>query len=278
MNSRWPRRGDAAAEPAPRGLYLVTPDDGDTARLLARVGQVIGLATLLQYRNKSADRALRQEQVAALLPLCREAGVPLLVNDDWRLAAEIGADGAHLGKTDGALREARRTLGDAAILGASCYDDLALAEAAAEAGASYLAFGAFFPSPTKPYARRAAPGLLAQSARFGLPRVAIGGITPDNARSLVEAGADLLAVISGVFEASDPVAAAQAYRARFVGGKRFQNADSRRAVDDDGGLERSPALGPTSARLKPLLQEHQSPLEHDAAPARSDTKDGEDHA
>jgi len=210
MNPRWPHRGNAAA--STRGLYLLTPDDGDTARLLARVRAVLGQATLLQYRNKAAGDALRREQAAALLPLCRAAGVPLVVNDDWRLAAAIGADGAHLGEDDGALREARAALGDAAILGASCYDEMARAEAAAAAGASYLAFGAFFPSPTKPGARRASPQLLADSARFGLPRVAIGGITPDNARQLVAAGADLLAVISGVFDAPDPVAAAQAYR------------------------------------------------------------------
>jgi len=215
MNPRWPHHGD----PAPaRGLYLITPDDGDTARLLARARAVIGQAALLQYRNKAASDALRREQAMALLPLCREAGVPLVVNDDWRLAAGIGADGAHLGEDDGALREARAALGEAAILGASCYDDIARAGAAAAAGASYLAFGAFFPSPTKPGARRANLQLLAESARFGLPRVAIGGITPDNAQQLVAAGADLVAVISGVFDAPDPLAAARAYRACFAGG------------------------------------------------------------
>lgn len=275
MNSRWPRRGDAAAGPAPRGLYLITPDEDDTGRLLARVGEVVGLAALLQYRNKSADRALRHEQAAALLPLCREAGVPLLVNDDWRLAAEIGADGAHLGETDGALHEARQALGDAAILGASCYDDLTLAEAAAGAGASYLAFGAFFPSPTKPNARRAAPGLLAKSARFGLPRVAIGGITPDNAGPLVGAGANLIAVISGVFEAPDPRAAARAYLACFENGTR-QPAAPLRAGEVDISMD--VASGTKTSRLKPLMQERESPLEQDAAPARNGTKDGEDHA
>lgn len=106
-------------------------------------------------------------------------------------------------------------LGPDAILGASCYDDIALARAAAAQGASYVAFGAFFPSPTKPNARRAAPELLQQAATLGLPRVAIGGITPDNARSLVRAGADLLAVISGVFDAPDPAAAARAYLSCF---------------------------------------------------------------
>jgi thiamine-phosphate pyrophosphorylase len=216
MNSRRPHAGHAAPGRSLRGLYLLTPDENDTARLLARVRTVITQAALLQYRNKGADDALRREQAMALLPLCREAGVPLVVNDDWRLAADIGADGAHLGEDDGALHEARQALGGDAILGASCYDDIARAEAAAAAGASYLAFGAFFPSPTKPAARRAAPELLAASARFGLPLVAIGGITPDNARQLVAAGADMVAVISGVFDAPDPVAAARAYCARFA--------------------------------------------------------------
>lgn len=216
MTSRRPHAGHAAPDRTLRGLYLLTPDDDDTARLLGRVRAVIAQAALLQYRNKGAGETLRREQATALLPLCREAGVPLVVNDDWRLAADIGADGAHLGEGDGALREARQALGGDAILGASCYDDIARAEAAAAAGASYLAFGAFFPSPTKPGARRATPGLLAASARFGLPRVAIGGISPDNARQLVAAGADLVAVISGVFDAPDPAAAARAYRACFT--------------------------------------------------------------
>ena len=210
MNSAWPHGR------ATRGLYLVTPDVEDTAQLLERVRAVIGLAALLQYRNKQADEPLRREQVAALLPLCRAAGVPLIVNDDWRLAKALGADGAHLGQGDGALQAARALLGDAAILGATCHGDIALAQAAASAGASYLAFGAFFPSPSKPQARLATLDVLQASARFGLPRVAIGGITPDNAPGLVAAGADMVAVISGVFDAPDPVAAACAYRACFT--------------------------------------------------------------
>lgn len=198
-----------------RGLYLLTPGDSDTARLLDRVSAVLRHVSLLQYRNKLAGPALAREQVAALLPLCRGHGVPLLVNDDWRLALACGADGAHLGEDDGDLRAARSALGGRAILGASCYDSLALAEAAAAAGASYVAFGACFPSPTKPGARRAHPGLLREARKFGLPVVAIGGITPDNARVVVDAGADLVAVISGVFEASDPAAAACAYLRAF---------------------------------------------------------------
>ncbi|HEU0153213.1 MAG TPA: thiamine phosphate synthase [Arenimonas sp.] len=204
--SSWPRRG----------LYLLTPDEADTARLLARVLPALAAGpALLQYRNKLATPARRREQLRELLPACRALGIPLLVNDDWRLAAELGADGAHLGQDDGSLAEARAALGPAALLGASCYDQLALAERAAAAGASYVAFGAFFASGTKPLARRAGLPLLAESAALGLPRVAIGGITPDNAASLVAAGADLLAVIGGVFDPPDPAAAVRAYRRAF---------------------------------------------------------------
>lgn len=206
MNSPWPRRG----------LYAITPDEADTGRLSSRVDTVLAAgAQWLQYRNKSADAALRRHQATALLAICRRHRVPLIVNDDWRLAADIGADGAHLGEDDGQLGTARAALGPAAILGASCYDKIELAHSAAAHGASYVAFGAFFPSPTKPHARRASPQLLAQAATLGLPRVAIGGITPDNARSLVDAGADLLAVISGVFDAPDPAAAVRAYLSCF---------------------------------------------------------------
>jgi thiamine-phosphate pyrophosphorylase len=198
-----------------RGLYLITPDETDTTQLLARVGAVLDGAALLQYRNKSADAALRRTQAIALAALCREAGVPLIVNDDAALAAECGAAGVHLGEHDGDPGPARARLGPTAIIGVSCYDDLDRARAAAAAGVDYVAFGAFFPSTTNPTARRATSSLLRDSAGLGLPRVAIGGITPDNGRGLVEAGADLLAVIAGVFDAPDPVAAARAYRACF---------------------------------------------------------------
>lgn len=202
MNPRWPRRG----------LYLLTPDEPDTGQLLTRVGDVLADAALLQYRNKAADAALRHEQATALLALCRRHGVPMIVNDDAALAADIGADGVHLGEDDEDISAARAWLGRGAIIGASCYDSMERAQRAADAGADYVAFGAFFPSPTKPHARRASPSLLRDSAALGLMRVAIGGITPDNAPSLIDAGADLVAIISGVFDAADPAAAAHAYR------------------------------------------------------------------
>src|SRR5690606_194801 len=200
----------------PRGLYLITPDEPDTGRLLARVEPVLATGPCwLQYRNKAADGRRRHEQARALVQLCGQYGVPLLVNDDWRLALEVGAAGAHLGAGDGALEEARAGMGAQALLGASCYDDMDRARRAVAAGAGHVAFGAFFASSTKHAAARATPALLSDAGALGVPVVAIGGITPDNGRSLVEAGADLLAVIAGVFEAPDPVAAARAYQACF---------------------------------------------------------------
>ena len=201
--------------PTARGLYLITPEEPDTARLLARVAAVLPQTTWLQYRQKGADGARRHAQAAALQALCAQAGVPLIVNDDVALAAAIGAAGVHLGEEDGDIAAARAQLGAQAIIGASCYDAHARAERAVAAGASYVAFGAFFPTTSKVTTRRATPALLATAAALGVPRVAIGGITPDNMGPLVAAGADLVAVIGGVFEAADPVAAAQAYRSGF---------------------------------------------------------------
>lgn len=206
MNPHWPSRG----------LYAITPDEPDTNRLLARVETVVRAgASWLQYRNKAASDDLRVEQALALQSLCSRFNVPLIINDDWALAAAVGAAGAHLGKDDGELALARHELGADALLGASCYNDLKLARQAAFAGVSYIAFGAFFASPTKPNARQASPDLLREAAALGVPRVAIGGITPDNARPLVDAGADLIAVVSGVFDAPDPVAATRAYLSCF---------------------------------------------------------------
>lgn len=199
----------------PRGLYLVTPDEPDTARLLGRVAPLLSHATWLQYRNKAASAALREAQAARLQDLCAAAGVPMIVNDDPALAAAVGAAGVHLGEDDAAIAAARALLGPAAIVGSSCYDDDARGGAAAAAGASYLAFGALFPSSTKPNARRATPALLRAAARHGLPLVAIGGITPDNARIAIDAGADLVAVVGGVFDAPDPAGAARALQALF---------------------------------------------------------------
>ena len=212
MNSRWSPPGFT-----PSGLYLITPDEADTARLLARTAPLLAAGvTWLQYRNKTADTALRHEQASALQSLCLQAGVPLIINDDARLAKTVGAAGVHLGEDDGGIAAARALLGTKAIIGSSCYDQLALAESAVATGADYVACGAFFPTRSKTGTRHADPRLLGQAASLGVPRVAIGGITPDNARSLVEAGADLVAVISGVYDAQDPVAAVHTYRQSFV--------------------------------------------------------------
>lgn len=205
-----------SASPAPRGVYLITPDEPDTARLLARTAPLLAAgATWLQYRNKTASDALRREQATALRALCAAHGVPLIVNDDPALAQAIGAAGVHLGGTDGDIGAARSLLGPDAIIGASCYDQLANAERAVAAGASYVAFGAFFPTTTKVTSSRAHPDLLRQSAALGVPRVAIGGLSPDNIGPIIDAGADLLAVVSGIYAAQDPVATQRAYLARF---------------------------------------------------------------
>ena len=200
-----------------RGLYLITPEEPDTARLLARVAAVLPQATWLQYRQKDADSARRHTQAMALQAACAQAGVPLIINDDVALARAVGAAGVHLGEDDGDIAAARSQLGEHAIVGASCYDERVLAERAVASGASYVAFGAFFPTASKVTTRRATPALLTGAVALGVPRVAIGGITPDNMGPLVAAGADLVAVIGGVFEAPDPVAAAIAYRQGFEG-------------------------------------------------------------
>lgn len=198
-----------------RGLYLITPDEPDDDRLAARVAPLLRHAACLQYRNKTAPRHRRLAQADALRALCSAAGIPMVVNDDAVLANAVGADGVHLGEHDGAIPAARALLGNDAIIGVSCYDDVRRALDAQAQGASYVAFGAFFASVTKPDARRAHVDVLGDPRLAGIPKVAIGGITPDNARRLAAAGADMVAVISGVFDAPDPIAAARAYAACF---------------------------------------------------------------
>ncbi|HPI59632.1 thiamine phosphate synthase [Zoogloea sp.] len=200
-----------------RGLYLVTPELADTDALLGAVACVLSARpAIVQYRSKLVDPALRREQASRLLALCRQARIPLVINDDLALALEIDADGAHLGRDDGDLAGARKALGPARILGASCYGEWARAEAAVAAGVDYVAFGAMFPSSTKPQAPLAPLEMLTRAkAEFGLPVAAIGGITLDNAPLLIAAGADLPAVISDVFSAPDPAARAAAYAGLF---------------------------------------------------------------
>jgi thiamine-phosphate pyrophosphorylase len=204
-----------------RGLYAVTPDDYLLPRLSALVGAALaGGVRLVQYRNKSAPAPLRRAQAADLLRLCRARGARLIVYDDLPLALELGADGVHLGRgdyTDGDLAAVRAALGPQRILGISCYADLTNAVAASEAGADYLAFGSMYSSPTKPEAPRAPLALLGQARhRFGLPIAAIGGITLDNAPATIEAGADLLAVVTDLFDAMDIAARARDYEKIFA--------------------------------------------------------------
>ncbi len=185
--------------PSSRGLYAITTTTSNTTELLTWADAVIaGGAQWMQYRDKGVDDGTRRIQASALGALCRSRGVCFLVNDDIALAIASGADGVHLGEDDAGLSDARAALGAHAIIGVSCYDDGQRAADLADAGADYLAFGAFFASGTKPAARRAAPSLLAHARHLGRPLVAIGGITPDNGGELVRAGADLLAVIGGL--------------------------------------------------------------------------------
>lgn len=201
-----------------RGLYAVTPDDSLLPRLSNLVGQALaGGVRLVQYRNKQAPPALRRAQAAELLRICRACDARLIVNDDLALALEIGADGVHLGRDDGELGAARAALGPARILGVSCYDDLASGAVAHAAGADYLAFGSVFASSTKPQAVRASLDLLAEAKkRFALPIAAIGGITLANAPQAIAAGADLLAVITDLFDAPDIAERAKEYERLFL--------------------------------------------------------------
>jgi thiamine-phosphate pyrophosphorylase len=200
----------------PSGLYALTPDEQDTAALVAKVRSAIaGGASAVQYRNKPADPARRSEQARALAALCRSAGVPLVVNDDVELALAVDAAGVHLGREDGDLADARRRLGPGRLLGASCYDRLELAERSVAAGADYVAFGSMFDSPTKPAAVRAPLALLGVARALGRPVVAIGGITLENAPAAIAAGADSLAIITALFGAADVAARARAFTALF---------------------------------------------------------------
>ncbi|MBL8383772.1 MAG: thiamine phosphate synthase [Burkholderiales bacterium] len=198
------------------GLYAITPDWTDTARLLIAARAALGGgARVLQYRNKRASPTLRLEQALALSAVCRAHDVPFIVNDDVELALEVDADGVHLGRSDEAIATARRRIGRRRLLGASCYNEPPLATAALAAGADHVAFGSVFPSSTKPGAVRAALALFASGAQLGVPVVAIGGITVENAGTVVAAGASAVAVISDLFEAADVARRAGDYAALF---------------------------------------------------------------
>ena len=198
-----------------RGLYAITPDVADTESLERKVEQALaGGVVALQYRNKLLAKDKRLAQAHRLAALAQGYGVPFIVNDDVEIALAVGANGAHLGKDDADLRAARERLAGR-ILGASCYDRIERARAAVAAGADYVAFGAVFPSPTKPAALRAPLSLFGEAKSLGVPLAAIGGITLENAPQLLAAGADLLAVISDLFDAADIAARARQYARLF---------------------------------------------------------------
>ncbi len=199
-----------------RGLYALTPGIADTSALAALVAASLeGGAALVQYRAKDAPPDLAGEQARRLLALCRGYGVPLIINDSLDLALAIGADGVHLGRDDIDAREARKAF-PRGIIGVSCYADAGRALAAAQAGADYVAIGSVFASPSKPAAARAPLDRIAAArTASGLPVAAIGGITAANAAQAIEAGADMVAVISAVFDAQDVRAASRQFARLF---------------------------------------------------------------
>ena len=199
------------------GLYIVTPDWDDTDQLVSVTEQaLLGGAALVQYRHKFADPVLRKTQALALQTLCRRYDVPFIVNDFVELCLEIGADGVHVGGTDASVADVRKQLGADKMVGASCYGDLQLAIAAQAAGASYVAFGGFYPSKVKKYPVTTPVSILSDAKPLvHVPNVVIGGMTVENARPLVAAGATMVAAISSVYLAHDPCAAAQEFVALF---------------------------------------------------------------
>lgn len=201
-----------------KGLYAITPECADTAVLLDKLNQALrGGAALVQYRSKSEDVALKHAQATELLALCRSFHVPLIINDDLRLARMIDADGLHIGENDASLKDARINLGPDKIIGVSCYQDLQRATQFAALGADYVAFGSFYPSSTKPEAKPCPLGLLTEAkTKLQVPIVAIGGITTENAPALIHAGADAIAVISALFDAPDIELAAHVFTSLFA--------------------------------------------------------------
>lgn len=197
-----------------RGLYAITPEMADAGQLLRQVEDVLrGGCRWLQYRDKKSPAAERRRRADSLLVLCHRYGARLIINDDLELAVALDADGVHLGRDDGHLAAARATLGVGKVLGASCYDDFALAQRAVQAGADYVAFGAVYPSLTKPGAVPASLDLFRRCrSELSVPACAIGGITVDNAPPVIAAGASLLAVITDLFSAPDIAVRAAAYQ------------------------------------------------------------------
>lgn len=200
-----------------KGLYIVSPDWDDTGRLVQATGEALrGGASLVQYRHKTADDGLLREQATALLAVCRQYGRPFIMNDHVDIGLSIGADGIHVGGTDMPVAEVRKAVGPDRIVGASCYGSLELAEEAVAAGASYIAFGGFYPSRVKQYPVTTPMAIVTQAKqRWAVPVVVIGGMTAENSSPLIAAGADMVAVVSSVYMAEDPFASAQAFARLF---------------------------------------------------------------
>ena len=186
-----------------KGLYAITPDLADLNILIHKTQLAVeGGAFMVQYRSKIQDRDVKMQQCAAILRLCREYKIPCIVNDDVDMCRILEADGVHLGEKDDNIAEVRRILGEDAIIGSSCYDQLNRAKQAQNEGASYVAFGAMFETLTKPHAPRATLELLREAkSQIQIPIVAIGGITMNNAHDVIETGIDAIAVINSLFKA-----------------------------------------------------------------------------
>ncbi len=204
--------------PKINGLYAITPELENTNNLLDKARQVLeGGAQLLQYRNKSASRVLLKEQAGLLLQLCREFGVPLIINDYLDLAIEIDADGLHVGQQDTSLLNAKNQLGCNKIVGASCYNNLDLALQAEKEGVDYVAFGAFFPSLTKPNTVPVTVSLIGEAKKkIAVPIVGIGGIRLTNAKTVIQSGCAAIAVCSDLFQSGNIKAKAAQYAQLFA--------------------------------------------------------------
>lgn len=197
------------------GLYAITQTDGKSSEtIIQEVCSVIkGGVSVIQYRDKNTDDVVYLAK--ELLAVCKRYQVPFIINDDADLANNIGADGVHIGRDDGGVAATRKKVGPKAIIGISCYDDINTALKAQAEGVNYVAFGRFFPSTSKPLALPAHISTLNQAKKqINVPVVAIGGILPENGGQLLEAGADVLAVIGGIFE-HNPTESTKAYMELF---------------------------------------------------------------
>lgn len=204
--------------PSTGGIYAITDCENITAdELLNKTESILSVGVaLFQYRNKTEDQKNKRALAIELQSLCQQYKTPFIVNDDLKLAKEIAADGIHLGQHDTDIDTARGVLGDK-IIGISCYNDFNRAVIAEQSGADYIAFGSFFPSATKPGAAKANIELIIKSKeKFNIPVVAIGGITPENGKQLINAKVDFLAVINGIYSTDDAATSTLAYNNLFM--------------------------------------------------------------